>query len=616
MGLLHRGGAPVDRALLQALNHFLAYCGPDAQEVWSEGSVGFGHAMLRATRESFIEHQPASLDEQFWITADARLDCRAELEAKLELTEREHRRPALDSELILQAYAAWGEGCVHRLRGDFAFAIWDARRKTLLCARDHLGIKPFYYAQLGDLFLFSNVLNCLRLHPGVSDELNDAAIADFLLFGLNCDAATTTFRDICRLPPAHYLVVSPKGLQIERYWSVPTDERIRYRQANDYVEHFQLLLHAAVADRLRTDRTGIFLSGGLDSSAVAVTARELASSSAGSPDLRAYTIIYESLIPDQTGARAREVAEFLGIPIRFLAVDNLQLFERWDDPELSWPEPVDDPFLAGLFDQFRMVAEDCRVALLGEGADNLMHFQMWPYARDLLQNREWRRLAVEVPRYLWLRRSIWPGIRRRVKKLFSKNPKVPAVPQWIAPDFARHTNVEARWNVLRDLLSTKTHPTLPKAHASLALPQWQRLFECQNPGITHFPVEVRYPFLDLRIVDYLLALPPFPWSFRKKLLREAMAGHLPEGVRLRSKTPLEGEPLVERLQGPATEWMSKVQWAPEIDQYVDRTALTPLEGERDSERARLNVRPLCLNSWLVSQKCNQLSSDSGSRAQP
>ena len=92
---------------------------------------------------------------------------------------------------------------MQHLRGDFAFAIWDARKKLLFCARDHFGVKPFYYSDLGELFLFSNTLDCLRLHPEVSDELNDAAIGDFLLFGLNCDAATTTFRDIRRLPAAH-----------------------------------------------------------------------------------------------------------------------------------------------------------------------------------------------------------------------------------------------------------------------------------------------------------------------------------------------------------------------------------------------------------------------------
>ena len=260
-------------------------------------------------------------------------------------------------------------------------------RNLLFCARDHFGVKPFYYAELGELFVFSNTLDCLRHHPDVSEELNDAAIGDFLLFGLNCDVATTTFRDIARLPAAHALTISSEGLRIQRYWSAPTEGRIRYQRVEDYVEHFQILLQAAVADRTRGDQVGILLSGGLDSATLAAGARELSGSAGRAPNLRAYTVVYESLIPDEDGRHAREVAEFLKIPLRLIPMDELQPFERWDDPEIRSLEPVDDPFYAGLFDQFRTIAADCRIVLSGEGADNLMLFEMWPFARDLMRNQ-------------------------------------------------------------------------------------------------------------------------------------------------------------------------------------------------------------------------------------
>jgi asparagine synthase (glutamine-hydrolysing) len=366
VGIFERSAAPVDRGLLQALAHFLSQRGPDGRGTWSQGAIGLGQTMLRTTRESQIERQPASLDGQLWITADARIDCREELEKKLEQQGRgAASRTTTDSDLILRAYAAWGADCVQHLRGDFAFAIWDARKKLLFCARDHFGVKPFYYSDLGERFLFSNTLNCLRQHPDVSDDLNDAAIGDFLLFGLNCDAATTTFRDIRRLPAAHAMTVNSEGLRIQRYWSAPTEGRIRYRRAEDYVEHFQILLQAAVADRTRVERVGILLSGGLDSATIAATARELADATL---DLRAYTVVYESLIPDQDREHARRVAEFLRIPLQCIPMDRLQPFERWDDPEVSSPEPVDDPFFAGLFDQFRRIAVDCRVVLSSASA--------------------------------------------------------------------------------------------------------------------------------------------------------------------------------------------------------------------------------------------------------
>ena len=196
------------------------------------------------------------------------------------------------------------------MRGDFSFAIWDAAKKELFCARDHFGIKPFYFAQLGDLFIFSNTLNCIRMHPLVSGELNDAAIGDFLLFGLNYDNATTTFRDIQRLPPAHSLTFSPNGVKIRHYWTPPTDGRIRYSKPEEYVENFQSLLQAAVGDRLRTDRVGILLSGGLDSSSVAAVTKEVSGKCGQKTEIRGYTSVFDSLIPDEEGGFDLTVANF------------------------------------------------------------------------------------------------------------------------------------------------------------------------------------------------------------------------------------------------------------------------------------------------------------------
>jgi asparagine synthase (glutamine-hydrolysing) len=264
VGIYHRNAAPMERALLQTLVDFLAYRGPDSRECWMDGPIGLSHAMLRTTPESLGERQPANLEGRFWIVADARLDSRIELIAELLRAGRVIRANAPDSEVLLHAYATWGTPCVEHLRGDFSFAVWDARNKQLFCARDHFGIKPFFYVLRGNLFLFSNTLNCLRTHPGVSGELNEAAIGDFLLFGLNCNNATTSFRDIQRLPPAHSLSISSEGFKVKRYWTPPTNGRIRYVKPEEYVENFQSLLQAAVADRLRVDRLGLLLSGGLD----------------------------------------------------------------------------------------------------------------------------------------------------------------------------------------------------------------------------------------------------------------------------------------------------------------------------------------------------------------
>lgn len=601
VGILRRDGGPVERPRLRLLVSSLAIRGTDAQEIWTEGSVGFGCALLRTSDR--MERQPAILDGRYGIVSDARIDCRKELWAQLSASGREYDKKASDSELILHAYAAWGKDCVQHLRGDFAFALWDLRERTLFCARDHFGVKPFYYSETRDSFFFSNSLGCLRLLAEISDELNDAAIADFLVFGTNYDLGSTAFRDIRRLPPAHTLIVSPSEVHVQRYWSPPVDGHIRYRHADEYVEHFQLLLREAVADRLTTDSTGILLSGGLDSSSIAAVARAVSTNGSARSALRAYTVTYQSAPPDQDGKHARTVAEFLRIPMQLLPMDHLQLFDRWADPELTWPEPVEDPFFAGLFDQTNAIAQHCRVALKGEGIDNLMDFQMRPYIRHLIRKRDWRGLFSDGLTYLRARESVWPGIGRRARRLFaSQADGAFGCPQWISPDLEKRLNLKDRFQEQIPLPVSPAHPIAPASHASLSLPQWSQMFELESPAVTQLPVEVRYPFLDLRIVHYVLAVPPYPWAFQKTLLRQAMVGHLPESARLRKKTPFGAGSLTDQLRSPGSEWLERVEWSREIDRFVDRDSLPRLSEASNYAQASVHVRAHCLNFWLQSSR--------------
>jgi asparagine synthase (glutamine-hydrolysing) len=603
VGIYHRNGAPMERALLPSLVDFLAYRGPDSRECWMEGSIGLGHAMMRTTRESVGERQPANLDGRFWIVADARLDGRAELIGELRRSGRLVRPNAPDSELLLHAYAAWGTPCVEHLRGDFSFAVWDARNKQLFCARDHFGIKPFYYAQQGDLFLFSNTLNCVRLHPKVTVELNDAAIGDFLLFGVNYDNSTTSFRGIQRLPPAHSLSVSPEGLKIRRYWKLSVDGRIRYAKPEEYVENFQSILEAAVGDRLRMDRVGLLLSGGLDSSSVAAVANQLSAKSAQTTDIRCYTHVFESLIPDREGEYARDVGQYLRLSVKVMASDQTQLFEGWDDPEFSLPEPVEDPLFAGFLDSCRNISEDCRVVLSGEGADNLLEFQMWPYVADLRRNGDWRRLLTELANYFWIRPLPWRGVRTRVRRIFGKDPDMPVFPPWLKQEFLDDARLEARWKELCEHPVTPgRHPIVPNAHASFSLPHWTQMFEQENAGMTPYPLEMRYPFLDLRMVNFLLAIPPFPWFFEKMILREAMTDRIPERIRMRRKTPLQGDPVSAQLQKTGAEILKQMQWGKDSDRFIKRSALVAPHGKMNAEQIRTHLRPYCLNIWLQSAR--------------
>src|SRR5260370_687819 len=322
----------------------------------------------------------------------------------------------------------------------------------------------------------------------------------------------------------------------------------------------------------------------MDSSSVAAVAKEVRAKDGQTTEIRGYSCVYESLIPDQEESYARELAGFLQIPVKFQAMDQVQLFEEWDNPEFSLPEPVDNPLIAGFFKFCRIISAECRVLLSGEGNDNLMLFQMWPYVKDLQRNREWLRLFAEVANFLWVRPFPWRGIRARFLKQIGRDPDSPVFPGWLAPDFVRRMSLEERWK------EGGVHPALAieqpihsKPHASLFLPHLTQLFRLDDAGTTHNELETRYPFLDLRIVNYLLAIPPFPWCFQKMLLREAMAGRLPERVRGRPQTPLQGDPILAQLRRTRAKLLKQMPFMPEVDGYREHSARVPLRGKISAE---------------------------------
>lgn len=598
VALFQPNGAPVDRSLLSGLTSFLEFRGPDGSDTWSAGPVGLGHALFRTTRSFADERQPVSFDGLCWIVADARLDRRAELLDRLRNAGQDVDSNPSDAELILHAFLAWQDDCVRHIYGDFAFAIWDGRTQRLFCARDHFGIRPFYYAVTPDLVLCSNTLDCIRRHPGVSDELNDQAVGDFLLFGLNLDRATTTFKHIQRLTPAHLLSASAADVYTRRYWSAPVDGRIRYRRQEEYAEHFRHILRSAVADRMDADKVGIFLSGGMDSGAIAATANEIGRDSG--TKLKGYTVTYEQLLGDREGYFAQQTADFLKIPLEIISMDHLQPFRSGDESDFAFPEPLDDPMAYGIREQFAAVAKDCRVALFGEGIDNLMYFQLAPYLRDSARRGEWLTLLAALAGYLWKQRSRWHRLGYRLKRRLASKELSTALPPWIASDFARRVNLTERFKYFGVPAASPPHSVLPIAHASLELPQWLRFFEVGNTGFTQQLVEIRYPFLDLRIVDYLLALPPFPLFFHKKLERDAMTGRLPEVTLKRPKTPLGTRPCVAAMEKSGQGALRRVNWSGEIGQYVAQGHLLDPDESEYSEHGKSCIRAVCFNFWLKS----------------
>lgn len=598
VGILHIDGRQLEHPLLERLTEFQKFRGPDGQNVWIDGPVGFGHTLLKTYPESEREVQPLSLDGQTWIVADCRVDARPALIAELASRGHQDLASAPDAELILRAYTVWGEDCVHRLLGDYSFAIWDGLRRRLFCARDQMGVKPFFYAHIGSRLIFSNTLDCVREHPAVSDDLNDLAIADFLLFDMIKEPGATSFKDIHRLPPAHTLAVFGENVVIRRYWTLPVSEPIRHVRDNDCVEQFRQLMDTAVADRLRTNSAGVMMSGGLDSATVAASAQRSFSNDRNSAGLSAYTEVFDRLIPHEERHYAGLVAQALRIPIEFQIVDDFGLRNYVKHLEGHFPEPVHSPGSDGGLPLLQKVSTTTSIVLTGYGGDPTLSSLLSFHFLRLFKEKQFARVLGDAFRYLTAEgRLSRLYIRTRGRLWFPSSSSAPHYPQWLNPGMEKLLGLRARWEALSRTPSPNgvVRPSAVEAIASTA---WPALFESYDSGVTRIPVEVRHPFFDLRLLGFLLALPAVPWCSDKELLREAARGVLPDAVRLRRKSPLIADPLIALLQRPESAWVDSFEAVPGLERYVRRELISNVFKAKDAWGAWINLRPLTLNFWL------------------
>ena len=237
--------------------------------------MGLCHLRLCITPESLHEHLPMpDAAQNLVLTADARIDNRDELINELAIAETGHR-VVTDSELILAAYARWGEGCPERLVGDFAFAIWDGRNQTLFCARDHFGVKPFYYHRSGRFFAFASEIRALLRLKAISGRVNETKVADFL-GRTELDPTTTFYQDLLQLPAAHSMVIGHERSAIRCYWALDGSRELRLKSDDEYDEAFRAHFTRAVRDHVRSAYPiGSLLSGGLDSSSIVAVAKKV-----------------------------------------------------------------------------------------------------------------------------------------------------------------------------------------------------------------------------------------------------------------------------------------------------------------------------------------------------
>ena len=291
-GIFYRDGRSVPFDQIKKMNDKLSHRGPDGSKVYCEESVALGHQILYTTQESLHESLPFEEDGLI-ITADARIDNRNDLSKKLKLQNVEH---IPDSYFILKSYQKWGEKCPEELLGDFAFAIWDKNHGNLFCARDHMGVKPFYYFLSDELFCFATEMKALYAIPEITFKLNELKLAYYLMRS-NTDKNITFYKDVLFLNKAHSLTINNDNDNLKKFWEIDPEYKIIMNSEEDYIQSFLNIFTEAVKCRLRSAfPIGFELSGGLDSSSVVCVAKKILKNNQNFNDIKTFSMIFNKYL--------------------------------------------------------------------------------------------------------------------------------------------------------------------------------------------------------------------------------------------------------------------------------------------------------------------------------
>lgn len=513
-GIAREDGNLLEEKFLEKLAEELRHRGPDGTSVWTDGRVGGCFARMVTGPAKQTERQPAVLGERYLLWGDVRLDGRAELLAELATGNMPIDPQASSEELLLLAWERWGQACLERVIGDYSFGLWDAQEECFWCARDFVGPRPFFYANAGGVFSFSNTLALLREVPEVSGALDEEFLGDFLLEGSSEDAARTIYRDIKRLPPGHVLKFSKGQVDVQRFLKLPIEDALRLKRPEEYIEAYRELLWRAVSDRLPEGSVALYLSGGLDSTSVSAVAAQLAGERGQRGKLKAFTVSWTALFQDDEPVLANLTAQHLGIAHEILADPTLDLFEGARTAEVWPPEPSDGLFFTRARREYLKIAFHSNVVLSGDGGDDVLTGQGWPYLIDLWKRGKWNQIARDFGGYMWNRRRLPPvrgGFKSRIERALKREDPFEGYPVWLNPEFERRVNLRQRWQESRHPRKSDEHPLHPEGYAALHSAYWATVLETEDAGWNHVRLETRAPLLDpLSWLSVNFALPSLP----------------------------------------------------------------------------------------------------------
>ena len=532
----------------------IAHRGPDDAGLFVDGQAALGHRRLSIV-DLAAGHQPlANEDHSIWIVFNGEIYNHQSVRDVLEPAGHRYKTRS-DTETILHAYEEWGDESVQRLRGMFAFAIWDSRRRRLLLARDRLGVKPLYWAKVGDRLLFGSEIKAILESGLIQPEANQGALPE-LLGTRYLSGTETLFKGINRLQPGHCLVFEQGTISIRQYWDIPAgraSEELARLTDEQIVRRFRELLEESVRIRLMADvPLGMFLSGGLDSSAIAA----LMSRMIDRP-LQTFSVAFKQRAFSELDY-ARQVAHAIKADAHEIVIDDQDFFGAL--PRLIWheDEPIAHPSSIPLYFVSALARDHVKVVLTGEGSDELLA-GYGKYPRALVN---WRAGAayslVPGPLRRWVANHIVPSVPgqfgRYASRSFLGMPRTPEAMFFdnfaaiglrrqetlLSPRFGRLATPERAYGPSRAYFDIpgRRSTTLDRILYADMKTYLVELLMKQDQMSMAASIESRVPFLDHRLVEFASGLPSRMKlrGFRTKwILREAVRGILPPEILTRKK---------------------------------------------------------------------------------
>jgi len=559
---------PAEQAVAESMCATIAHRGPDDQGVHAAGNVALGSRRL-----SIIDleggHQPVhNEDKTIWTVFNGEIYNYRDLTALLE--RRGHRfYTRSDTEVIVHAYEEFGDEFLQHLNGMFAIAIWDKPRNRLLLARDRTGIKPLYYARHDGALIFGSELKAILEYPGVPRDIDLVALNEYLSFEY-VPTPRSMFQGISKLPPGHLLSVSGRGEPtITQYWDVnlARSEGVQPKRIDDYVDELTSLLHEVVEKEMVSDvPIGVLLSGGVDSSAVAAMMTR-----ASPGNVKSFSIAFDDPSFDESKF-AHQVAQHLGTEhyeLKLTPTMALDLLPRIAD---CMDEPLGDGSLVPTFLLSQFTRRYVKAALGGDGGDELFGGYSTLQAHRLVEYYE--RLVPNVAR---LRLIPWVVNRMPVShdnisldfkaRRFIGGRGIPAIVRhhrWLGsftPEQKRHLVMPAVQLQEKDTYDIAfqhlnacraTNSLNQILYADMKLYMEGDILPKVDRASMANSLEVRVPFLNHTLVEYLATLPhdlKLRGFTSKYLLKKAMQGQIPDNILKRGKKGF-GMPVAKWLAGP------------------------------------------------------------------